>query len=194
MPEVLGRGPDPRYDLATGDVVTPADAAAAEAEATYFSLGVVDLDEATGQITLVVSGNRRCGDACPSLDLTFATLDDDADKRRGLLRSATPKLTPDDRVFSEAVQLPVRGQPSLYPFDQPRLWLGLGGAATMPDGTSIELRPEAMIGRAVVTFQNRDSDMIMETQVPIPPDAARGDRSVRIPDGSGADLRSTGLP
>src|SRR5688500_5305092 len=95
MQEVLGRGPDPLYDLMTGDVVTPEAAAVAEAEATYFNLGLVNFDEATGQVTVAVSGNRTCAQTCPSLSLTFAALDDDADQRRGLPPSATLALTPD---------------------------------------------------------------------------------------------------
>jgi hypothetical protein len=170
MQEVLGRGPDPLYDLMTGRVVTPTEAAAAEADATYFNLGVVDLDEATGQVTLAVSGNRTCGESCPALALTFAALDDDADQRRGLPPSATLTLKPEDRVFSQSVTLPVRGQPSLYPFDQYRLWLGVGGTATQADGTFFELRPETVAGRAVVTFQNRIPDIIMAAPSPIAPD------------------------
>ena len=173
MQEVLGRGPDPLYDLMTGDVVTPAAAAAAEADATYFNLGLVDLDESTGQITLAVSGNRVCAQACPTLALTFAALDDDADQRRGLPPSATLTLKPDDRVFSQAIQLPVRGQPSLYPFDQYQLWLGVGGVATGPNGASVELRPETVAGRAVVTFQNRIPDIIMDAPASIAPETVR---------------------
>jgi hypothetical protein len=170
MQEVLGRGPDPLYDLMTGEVVTAEAAAAAEADATYFNLGLVNFDEATGQVTVAVSGNRTCAQACPSLALTFAALDDDADQRRGLPPSATLALTPEDRVFSQAIQLPVRGQPSLYPFDQYQLWLGVGGVATETDGTIVELRPENLAGRAVVTFQNRIPDIIMDAPVPIAPD------------------------
>ncbi len=170
MQEVLGRGPDPLYDLVTGAIVTSASAATAEAEATYFNLGIVDLDADTGQIILAVSGNRNCAEACPALDLTFASLDNDADQRRGLPPSATLTLAPTDRVFSQAVTLPVRGQPSLYPFDQYRLWLGVGGVATQADGTTVELRPENLAGRAVVTIQNRVPDMIMDAPVSIAPD------------------------
>jgi hypothetical protein len=161
------------YDLATGDVVAPAAAAAAEANATYFNLGVVDLDEETGQITVAVSGNRRCGASCPSLALTFAALDDDADKRRGLPPSVTLTLASDDRIFSQAVQLPVRGQPSLYPFDQYELWLGVGGVEILPNGTSIEVRPETLAGRAIVTLQNRVPDMIMSSPIQIAPETVR---------------------
>jgi hypothetical protein len=171
MQEVLGRGSDPLYDLMTGDVVTSAAVAAAEADATYFNLGLVGFDEATGQVTLAVSGNRTCGENCPTLALTFVSLDDDADQRRGLPPSATLTLKPEDRVFSQSVTLPVRGQPSLYPFDQYRLWLGVGGTTTQADGTSVELRPETVAGRAVVTFQNRIPDIIMDAPASIVPEA-----------------------
>jgi hypothetical protein len=170
MQEVLGRGPDPLYDLMTGQVVTPAAAAAAEADATYFNLGLVDFDETTGQVTMAVSGNRTCEESCPTLALTLAALDDDADQRRGLPPSVTLTLAPDDLVFSQAVTLPVRGQPSLYPFDQYRLWLGVGGLATQADGTTVELRPENLASRAVVTFQNRIPDMIMDAPTSIAPE------------------------
>lgn len=173
MAEVLGRGPDPLYDLESGRVVNPVTAAAAEANATYFNLGLVDLDEATGQITLAVSGNRNCPGDCPAMALTFLALDDDADQRRGLPPLATLTLTPVDRIFSQAVQLPVRGQPSLYPFDTYRLWLGVGGVATLPDGSTVELRPGSLNLRAVVTIQNRVPDMIMDAPTPITPETAR---------------------
>jgi hypothetical protein len=171
MQEVLGRGPDPLYDLMSDEIVTP-DAATAT-DASYVNLGLVNFDEATGQITVAVSGNRVCPGSCPTVALTFAALDDDADQRRGLPPSATLTLTPDDRVFSQAIQLPVRGQPSLYPFDQYRLWLGVGGIATEADGTVVELRPENLAGRAVVTFQNRIPDIIMDAPVRIAPETAR---------------------
>ena len=175
MQDVLGRGPDPLYDLLTGDVVPHGVASAAQSDATYVNLGLVDLDETTGQITLAVSGNRNCPQTCPALDLVFTSLDNDADQRRGLPPSARLKLTPDDRVFSQAVQLPVRGQPSLYPFDQYRIWLGVGGVATQPDGTTVELRPENVQSQATVTLQNRVPDMLMAAPVPISPDSVRSE-------------------
>jgi hypothetical protein len=169
MQEVLGRGPDPIFDFGTGAVVTPETVAAAEARSTYFNLGFVDLDESTGEVTLAVSGNRNCGDDCPTLDLVFAALDDDADQRRGLPPTATLTLQPDQRIFSESVALPVRGQPSLYPFDKYQLWLGVAGTATQADGTSIELTPATVGDHAVVTLQNRIPDMMMKDPAPIDP-------------------------
>jgi hypothetical protein len=172
MRDVLGRGPDPRYDLLTGAMVAPA-TAAAETGATYLNVGIVNLDEATGQMTIAVSGNRNCGEACPVLELTFVALDDDPDLRRGLPPSVTLTLAPDDRVFSHAVELPVRGQPSLYPFDQYQLWLGVGGATTEPHGARVELRAEDLARHAVVTVHNRIPEIIMPAPRPIAPEALR---------------------
>lgn len=169
MQEVLGRSQDPLFDLETGTMVSSEDAATAEADATYFNLGIIDLDETTGQLTLAVSGNRHCAEACPALDLTLIALDDNADQRRGLPPSASISLTPDDRVFSQAVELPTRGQPSLYPFDQYQLWLGVTGVVTGPDGRRVEITPEMMSGRATVTLQNRIPDMLMSPPAHVDP-------------------------
>jgi hypothetical protein len=168
MQQVLGRGSDPLSDMVTGDRLTTGAAVAAEAEATYFNLGVIDLDVGTGLATVAVSGNRICPSACPALALTFVSLDDDADQRRGLPPSASLTLAPDVRVFSQSVQLPVRGQPSLYPFDTYQLWLGVVGVATLPEGTTVELHPDNLAGR-VLTVQNREGTFIMRPPVPIDP-------------------------
>lgn len=173
MQEVLGRAQDPLYDLATGRVVSPEDAAAAEEDATYVNLGMIDLDETTGQLTLAISGNRHCTDVCPALDLTFIALDDDPDQRRGLPPFASITLAPDDLVFSESVVLPTRGQPSLYPFDTYQIWLGLSGVATGPGGRQVEITPELVTTRAIVTLQNRIPDMLMATPDRVDPESVR---------------------
>src|ERR1041384_5127578 len=94
MQEVLGRGPDPLYRLASGTVVDVDDADAAQSDSTYVNFGLVGLDESTGEVTIAVSGNRISKDACPKIDLLLASLDNDADTRRGLPPSATLTLTP----------------------------------------------------------------------------------------------------
>ena len=100
--------------------------------------------------------------------MTLAALDDDADQRRGLPPSAHLTLQPEDTVFSQSVQLPLRGQPSLYPFDTYTIWLGAGGTATYADGTVVEFGP-ATLGERVLTLQNRIGDMVMSPPVPIDP-------------------------
>ena len=112
---------------------------AAEDDAIYFNLGIIGLDESTGLLTIAVSGNRHCPGPCPTTTMTLAALDDDADQRRGLPPSASLTLQPADTVFSQSVQLPVRGKPSLYPFDTYTIWLGAGGVIKDADGTVVEM-------------------------------------------------------
>lgn len=173
MREVLGRSQDSLYDLVTGVQITPDNVAEAEAERTYFNVGIVKLDDITGEATLAISGNRHCGDACPTLEIIFLALDDDAAQRRGLPPSVTLSLLPEDHVFSESVQLPVRGQPSLYPFDTYRLWLGVSGVAVEPDGRRIEIDSRTLRESAVVTIQNRIPDMLMDPPATIDPESVR---------------------
>ena len=167
--DVLGRAPDPVYDLVTGRQVTGDEAAAAAADAIYVNLGLVDLNEGSGLITIAVSGNRNCAGTCPTLTVTLTALDDAVEQRRGLPPLATLTLAPADRVFSQSVQLPVRGQPSLYPFDDYLLWLGVAGVATEADGTTQALDPATVAAAGTITVQNRISDLVMPPPVPIDP-------------------------
>jgi hypothetical protein len=170
MVQVLGRESDPLYDLLTGELVAPTVAHEASADGTYINIAVFDLDEASGKITLAVSGNRTCAQTCLPLDITFVALDDNADQRQGLPPSATIKLAPSDTLFSQEVQLPMRGQPSLYPFDKYQLWLGVGGTVTRPDGAREEITAATLTERrAVVTLQNQVLDMIMLPPAPVDP-------------------------
>ena len=173
MQEVLGRGPDPLYRLATGAVVDAQQADEAQSDRTYINFGLVDLNESTGEVTIAVSGNRLCTNACPKIDLLLASLDNDADTRRGLPPSVSLTLGPEDKVFSDSVVLPVRGQPSLYPFDEYRFWLGVGGTATLPNGKVVELTPEIVSAAAVTTLQNRIPDMIMKAPTVVDPATMR---------------------
>jgi hypothetical protein len=174
MQQVLGRSPDPDFDFVTGQQLNTAATAAAEKEATYINLGLIGLDEENGQITIAVSGNRTCGAACATINLTLTALDNNADQRRGFPPSATITIKPTDVIFSQSVTLPVRGQPSLYPFDDYSLWLGVGGSVTTADKT-VEITPDTIPAHAVVTFQNRISDMVMDTPVPIDSQTARSE-------------------
>ena len=191
MRAVLGRTPDPVYDLLTGRQVTGTEAAAAEADAIYVNLGLVDLNEGSGLITIAVSGNRHCAGTCPALALTLTALDMDVEQRRGLPPSATLTLAPADRVFSQAVQLPVSGEPSQYPFDDYLLWLGVAAVATEADGTIRHLDPAIVAASGTITVQNRISDLVMPPPIPLIPSTrvrppARPRSSPRSPCGSSA--------
>src|SRR5262249_13696582 len=99
MQQVLGRAPDPLFDFVTGQPLSSTATAAAEKEATYTNLGLISLDEESGQITIAVSGNRPCGAKCATISVPLPALDNDADQRRGFPPSATVTIKPTDVIF-----------------------------------------------------------------------------------------------
>jgi hypothetical protein len=157
------------YEFPNGQPVT-ADATMALAESeSYFNIAAIDLDEDLGSITLALSGHRVCPDGvCSTLTLNLVSLEDDADVRRALPPSAPMTLTPDQEIFSQTVQLPVRGQPSQYPFDDYLLWLGLSGTVA-ENGEKIDLTRELVAQRAIITTQNQLRDYLMVPPVEIDP-------------------------
>jgi hypothetical protein len=171
MGAVLGRAPNPVYDLLTGRQVSGAEASAAAEDAIYINLGLIDLNEGSGLITVAVSGDRNCAGACPALTVTLTALDMDVEQRRGLPPSASLTVAPADRIFSQSAQLPISGQPSRYPFDDYLLWLGVSGVATEADGTIHQLDPVTVAGSRTITVQNRISDVVMAPPIPINPGA-----------------------
>jgi hypothetical protein len=157
------------YEFPGGQAVTAAATQALAASESYFNIAAINLDEDAGSITLAISGHRICPDAgCTTLTLNLISLEDDADVRRALPPSVPMTLTPDQAIFSQTVQLPVRGQPSQYPFDDYQLWLGLSGTVVV-DGKKIELTPELLAKRAVITTQNQLRDFLMTPPLEIDP-------------------------
>src|SRR5215213_7153544 len=150
------------YEFPSGQAATAASTQALAESESYFNIAAINLDEDQGSITLAISGHRICPAAgCSTLTFTLVSLEDDADVRRALPPSAAMTLTPDQEIFSQTVQLPVRGQPSLYPFDDYLIWLGLA-VTVVDDGKKIRLTPELLAKRAVITTQNQLRDFLME--------------------------------
>lgn len=137
MIDELGGRRDEVYDLNTGRPVDPG-AAIEPVSGNVLSVAVIDLDEAAGKLVLAVSGNRNCVGECPAGHLTFLALDDASD-RRGITPFVRLRLAAGETVFSEQVELPIRGTPTRYPFDTYHIRLGVGapppgkeGAGEMP--------------------------------------------------------------
>jgi hypothetical protein len=158
------------YAFPSGQPLTgPASEAETDA-VSYFNIAAIDLDEEQGSITLAISGHRLCPEdaSCATINFSLVSLDDDADVRRALPPSARLTLEPDDLIFSQTIQLPIRGQPSQYPFDDYLLWLGLTGTVVLDDET-LPLTVEMLEDRAVITTQNQLRDFLMVPPVEIDP-------------------------
>ena len=157
------------YDFPNGQAATAAATEALTESESYFNIAAIDLDEDLGSITLAISGHRVCpDDGCATLTLTLVSLEDDANVRRALPPSAPITLTPDQEIFSQTIQLPLRGQPSQYPFDDYLVWLALAGTV-VENGEMIVLTPELLARRAIITTQNQLRDFLMVPPVAIDP-------------------------
>jgi len=159
--ELFGRQQDALYDLMTNEVVPPTVGELDGPHRSYVNIAVVDIDETTGTATLALSGNRECPAACPTVAVTLFSLDDNAAQRRGLPPSATLTLEPTDLIFSESLQLPLRGRPSLFPFDTYDLWLGFRVAVTSATGAPIDVDREVVTEQATFTLQNQETGLVM---------------------------------
>jgi hypothetical protein len=157
-----------QYDGLTGEVVDFTDGDAIAADRSHVTIAVVDIDEAAQVATLSISGNRNCQTDCPPPTLALFSLSDAA-RRRGLPPSVTLEFPAEDRLFTQSAQLPLRGNPNVYPFDRYELWLGLVIAATRPDSTIQIVQAADLRDRAVFTLQDNVAGLNMQPPVVVDP-------------------------
>jgi hypothetical protein len=156
------------YDLVSGQVLTPA-AAARTLSQSFVTISIADIDEGKQTVSLSIAANRICPTTCPTLDITLFAVANTAAVRRGLPPSVTVTLRPTDELFLQTVQLPIRGQPSLYPFETWQIWLGLTITDVRPDGSRVPLTVAQMPSRATFSLQSLLPDFLMAPPTPISP-------------------------
>lgn len=144
---------------------------------SFYNVAAINIDEGAGIVTLAVSGQRACTATCPTMKFHLVSLDDDADIRRALPPSVPMVVESSDQIFSATAQLPLRGQPSKYPFDDYVLWLGIYGTRT-DDGVTKPLTEDSIRGHAFLTVQNQVRDFTMRTPVEIDTDRAQATTDV----------------
>ena len=144
---------------------------------SFYNVAAINIDEDAGTVTLAVSGQRVCEATCPVMKFNLVSLDDDADIRRALPPTVPMVVESSDQIFSGTAELPLRGQPSKYPFDDYELWLGIYGTRT-DEGVTTDLTEENIRGHAFLTVQNQLRDFTMRPPIQINPDRAQGNRDV----------------
>ncbi|MFN8678560.1 MAG: hypothetical protein U0Z70_19440 [Thermomicrobiales bacterium] len=135
------------FDLFTGEQV-PANAAMAPHQ-TFINVTVTNIDEATMMASLTLSGHRECAITCPETTATLYSLGNDAARRRGLPPSATVTVPPDEGSYTYQVQLPIRGKPQRYPFDDYTLLLGVVVENTFAGGITLPVTRTEVAARTV---------------------------------------------
>jgi hypothetical protein len=166
--QLFGEQTSVLYDLVSGRALTPADAARTLNQ-SFFNIGIVHIDVGAQVVSLSIAADRTCPATCPTLDVTLFAVANNAAVRRGLPPSVTVTLHPTDQLLMQTVQLPIRGQPSLYPFETWQLWLGLTITDVHSDGTRAPMTVDQLPSRATFTLQSLLPDFLMAPPTPIAP-------------------------
>ena len=162
------------FDMFTGKQV-PVNSAMTPNQ-TFINVTVTNIDEAAMIASLTLSGHRECPIACPETTATFYSLGNDAARRRGLPPSTTVTVPADEGSYSFGVQLPIRGQPQRYPFDDYTLLLGIVVANTFPGGVTVPVT-RAEVAAHTVSFTLED----LVTRLDMIPPQAVDPAAVRSP-------------
>jgi len=134
-----------------------------EGNYTKLHLAVTAIDEVQLLATIRVSGHHRCAGCAWSHRVRLVAIADDDATADGLPPSAAITLPPTDIAVTETVQLPLRGHPIHYPFDQYQMVLGVAYQRLYPDG-----RREALSGSQV------DDQLFLSLQELLPRNSMTG--------------------
>ena len=162
------------FDMFTGEQV-PVNSAMAE-HATFINVTVTNIDEASMMASLTLSGHRECPIACPETTATFYSLGNDAARRRGLPPSASVTVPADEGSYTYQVELPIRGKPQRYPFDDYTLLLGVVVDNTFPGGITVPVT-RSEVASHLVSFTLED----LVTRLDMAPPRAVDPAAVRSP-------------
>lgn len=152
----------PYFDLESGRQLTAAEvASASEPDRTYLNIAVTDIAEDSATASMTVSGHRTCTGNCPELDLLLLALDE-SPTRRGTAPSADLQVLEAVDVFTEDIELPIAGNPSLYPFDVYTINLAIAGFSVDAAGTPTPLTAANFGDNLTVAAQNQIAGLLME--------------------------------
>ena len=169
--ELRGQGISRVYDLFSGAEIDAAETFSADT--AFVNVTVTNLDETTRLATLTLSGHRVCGAICPPITSTFFSLGSDAEQRRGLPPSASVMVPGETGSYTFTIELPIRGTPQRYPFDDYTLLLGLIVSATLPGGER-EIATPALVRRQVsLTLEDQVARLNMNPPTPVDPATVR---------------------
>lgn len=148
------------YDLKTGQPLTVDEVEGSQQDRTYLNLGLADLDMDSLSLSLVASGHRQCRGECPELDLLLLSLDP-SPVRRGMAPSALLHIDTAIDVFTQEVELPIDGNPSLYPFDGYDIQLAIAGYSVNAAGTPTALTRANFDDNLEISVQDQITELVM---------------------------------
>jgi hypothetical protein len=173
--DVLARSPrDAIYLVSDAAPPAPGGPTQAPVDAYTLHVAVESLDEAKGLATLHLYGLRACPTTCPAMGISLFVLGGPAAERLGLPPKGTVAVPPNTQELDQTVQLPVRAEPMLYPFDTLDLMLGVLAEVARPDGTMAPTTPTSGGPPAYLSLQSQLQGLLMVEPVPVDPASVRG--------------------
>jgi hypothetical protein len=148
-------------------ISSPSRSGGAETPAAgHMRVTIAGIDDGKKNITLRLSGYRACLSGCPGFNVAFFALDDLVNERAGS-PSATVQVADGARLINQTVELPVRGLPSLYPFD--RYELILATSLSLEDPSRAAQLP-GLLQSVAITLDSEDPRFILR-----PPDLSQAE-------------------
>jgi hypothetical protein len=151
----------------------PGEPPQAPVDAYTLHVAVVTLDEAKSLATLRVYASRTCPTTCPNVGITLFSLGGEAARRLGLPPKVSVAAPPNTQEVTGTVELPVRGEPTLYPFDTVELVLGVLAQQVLPDGTLAPITAHAGDPSTYLTLQSQVQGVVMAKPEPVDPASVR---------------------
>ena len=136
---------------------------------TDLDVTVLALDEIQQRVTLQVTGYHVCQPACSWNDRVRLFSLIHTPQQQELPPSASITLPPSLDAVSQTVQLPLRGLPLRFPFDQYELRLGITLERVHADNTVEPLPPAEAPSHLFVTVQERLPEHVMDAPVSLDP-------------------------
>ena len=119
-------------------------------------LALVVFDDLTRLATMRITGQYVCPAPCSVQDrLLLFSLSEDEEATEGLAFSTVVPMPTSTQPVSTTVQLPLRGSPVRYPFDQFELWLGVVPEREVAAGSVARHTKEDATGIWYLTFQEK---------------------------------------
>lgn len=173
LPFTLSSMYDEMVSPPDGDIVRLGPAAETPAAPVYNRLhfGIVAFDELSRLATLRITGQHYCeGGTCPWVDrmLLFSLSEDERDTE-GLPYSTLVVMPNETSPVNQSVQLPMRGHPIRYPFDQYELWLAVIFDRQQPNGSTATLQRGEENGGWFLTLQEKLPRLVMTDSQVIEP-------------------------
>jgi hypothetical protein len=132
---------------------------------TRVHISLESLNDWGKTITIQVSGHQVCDGDCPWSDRLLLVAARTKSGIQGLPASGVVTLPALDKVVTQSVVLPIKGDPVKYPFDTYHVRLGVVLQHVLPSGSVQTVNPEQAEGHVFVSLQLNIPNMDMPPPV-----------------------------